>query len=65
MRFRDGSMYQFSTMDNSGYYSFDEAFPFFNWMVVDADPVKYKRPASISRWTVAGAVAADPYGLAS
>lgn len=38
IRFRDGSMYQFSTMDNSGYYSFDEAFPFFNWLVLEADP---------------------------
>jgi parallel beta-helix repeat protein len=38
MRFRDGSMYQFSTTDNNGYYSFDETFPFFNWIVAEADP---------------------------
>lgn len=42
LRFRDGSFYQGSTMDFSGYYSFDETFPFFNWIVVDADPMNYK-----------------------
>ena len=39
---RDGSIYQFSTTDNSGYYSFDEMFPFFNWLVFEADPQNNK-----------------------
>lgn len=42
LRFRDGSVYQFSTTDNSGYYSFDETFPFFNWLVAEADPLNRK-----------------------
>ena len=60
VRFRDGSMYQFSTMDNSGYYSFDEAFPFFNWMVVDADPVSYKSTGVDITVDAGGPVSADP-----
>ena len=60
VRFRDGSMYQFSTMDNSGYYSFDEAFPFFNWMVVDADPMNHKSTGVDITVDGGGDVAADP-----
>ena len=60
VRFRDGSMYQFSTMDNNGYYSFDEAFPFFNWMVVDADPMNHKSTGVDITVDGGGPVTADP-----
>ncbi|MGC2193987.1 MAG: Ig-like domain-containing protein [Terriglobales bacterium] len=60
VRFRDGSMYQFSTMDNNGYYSFDEAFPFFNWMVVDADPMNHKSTGVDVTVDGGGPVVSDP-----
>ena len=60
VRFRDGSMYQFSTMDNNGYYSFDEAFPFFNWMVVDADPMNHKSTGVDITVDGGGPVTSDP-----
>ncbi len=60
VRFRDGSIYQFSTMDNSGYYSFDEAFPFFNWMVVEADPQNRKTTGVDITVDGGGPVASDP-----
>jgi hypothetical protein len=42
IRFRDGSVYQASTTDFSGYYSFDEIFPFFNWQVAEVGYTRFK-----------------------
>ena len=53
MKFRDGSLYQTSTTDNNGYYSFDETFPFFNWLVAEADPANHK-PTGINVTVDAG-----------
>ncbi|MDD5556974.1 MAG: SdrD B-like domain-containing protein [bacterium] len=43
LRFRDGSIYQFTaSTPPDGEYSFDEVFPFFKWLVVEVDFLRYK-----------------------
>lgn len=42
IRFRDGSMYQATTTDVEGLYSFAEVFPFFKWLVTEVDYARYK-----------------------
>jgi len=42
IRFRDGSIYQFSPTDLSGEYGFAEVFPFFNWLVTEVDFARFK-----------------------
>jgi len=37
LRFRDGSIYQFSPTDPLGEYEFAEVFPFFKWLVAEVD----------------------------
>ena len=42
LRFRDGSVYMGTVTDPSGMYSFAEIFPFFKWLVMEVDFLRYK-----------------------
>lgn len=42
LRFRDGSMYQATITDINGDYSFVEIFPFFKWLVMEVDYLRFK-----------------------
>ena len=42
LRYRDGSIYQSSTTDTTGYLPFDEVFPFFSWLVAEVDFARFK-----------------------
>jgi large repetitive protein len=42
LRFRDGTLYQSITTDLTGLAPLPEVFPFFNWLVVEVDAIKYK-----------------------
>ncbi len=42
IRFRDGSLYQTTVSDPTGEYKFAEVFPFFKWLVVESDYLRYK-----------------------
>jgi hypothetical protein len=42
IRFRDGSVYQTGATDNLGNFFFTDVFPFFNWLVAEADFLRYK-----------------------
>jgi hypothetical protein len=43
IRYRDGSYMGFNSTDLDGYASFNEVFPFFNWLVLEADTTRYKQ----------------------
>jgi large repetitive protein len=42
LRYRDGSIYQSSTTDTTGYLPFDEVFPFFSWLIAEVDYARFK-----------------------
>lgn len=42
LRFRDGSIFQSLPTDFEGFAPFDEAFPFFNWLVAEVDFARFK-----------------------
>jgi hypothetical protein len=42
LRYRDGRIYQSTTTDLTGEYSFSEVFPFFKWLVAELDYTRYK-----------------------
>jgi len=42
IRFRDGTIYQFTETDPFGNYEFAEVFPFFKWLTVEIDFARYK-----------------------
>ncbi len=42
IRFRDGTIYQASPTDGAGDYAFDGVFPFFKWLVVEVDFLRFK-----------------------
>ena len=42
IRWRDGSMYQSSATDGSGFVPFEEVFPFFAWLVAEVDYTRFK-----------------------
>ncbi len=42
IRFRDGSLYQSMPTDITGTAPFDQAFPFFNWLVAEVDFARFK-----------------------
>jgi hypothetical protein len=42
LRFRDGSIYQFTPTDPAGNYEFAEVFPFFKWLVAEVDFARFK-----------------------
>jgi hypothetical protein len=41
IRFRDGSIYQSATTDDSGFKGFNEVFPFFAWLVAEVDYTRF------------------------
>src|SRR5882762_522713 len=43
VRFRDGSFSNFNNTDLAGAAGFNEIFPYFNWLVVEADTTRYKQ----------------------
>ena len=43
IRFRDGSYSNFNNTDLNGYAGFNEIFPYFNWLVLEADTTRYKQ----------------------
>jgi len=43
VRFRDGSYSNFNNTDLNGFAGFNEIFPFFNWVVLEADTTRYKQ----------------------
>ncbi|MBI3449616.1 MAG: hypothetical protein HY049_11965 [Acidobacteria bacterium] len=43
LRYRDGSFMGFNNTDLDGYAGFNEIFPFFNWMILEADTARYKQ----------------------
>jgi hypothetical protein len=43
VRFRDGSYSNFNSTDLNGYAGFNEIFPFFHWLVLEADTTRYKQ----------------------
>lgn len=72
LRFRDGSMYQSSATDGSGFVPFEEVFPFFNWLVAEVDYTRFKatgvtvvvdgggNPNANTNWPAEVNVDADP-----
>lgn len=42
LRFRNGTIYQFTETNPMGEYAFEEVFPFFKWLVVEVDFARYK-----------------------
>ena len=42
LRFRDGRIYQTSVTDTEGRYTFEEMFPFFNWLVAEVDYARFR-----------------------
>ncbi|MFB3813528.1 MAG: SdrD B-like domain-containing protein [Terriglobales bacterium] len=61
LRFRDGTLYQASTTDWSGYYSFDETFPFFNWLVAEVDYSRFMATGVTVHVDAGGNVAGGPF----
>ncbi|MGB3210817.1 MAG: choice-of-anchor Q domain-containing protein [Desulforhopalus sp.] len=42
LRWRDGTIYQAFPTDSEGFVPFDEAFPFFSWLVAEVDFARFK-----------------------
>jgi hypothetical protein len=42
LRFRDGTIYQSFPTDGEGFVPFDQAFPFFSWLVAEVDFARFK-----------------------
>ncbi|MGF6601859.1 hypothetical protein P3T23_006610 [Paraburkholderia sp. GAS448] len=43
VRFRDGSISNFNTTDLNGFASFNEIFPYFNWLTLETDTTRFKQ----------------------
>ena len=43
IRYRDGSYSNFNSTDLNGFAGFNEIFPLFNWLVLEADTTRYKQ----------------------
>jgi len=43
VRYRDGTYSNFNNTDLNGFAGFNEIFPYFNWLVVEADTTRYKQ----------------------
>ncbi|MCF8128866.1 MAG: hypothetical protein K9N10_10150 [Deltaproteobacteria bacterium] len=59
LRYRDGTIYQGTTTDNNGYYSFSEVFPFFKWLVLEVDFARLKATGMTSVADYGGEVFPD------
>jgi uncharacterized repeat protein (TIGR01451 family) len=62
IRFRDGSIYQSVTTKKDGTFSFNELFPFFNWMIAEIDYARFKATGATMVTDAGGSipVVADP-----
>jgi hypothetical protein len=56
IRFRDGSIYQAQPTDAAGEYGFSEVFPFFKWLVVEVDFLRYKATGMTAAVDYGGAI---------
>ncbi|HYD31112.1 MAG TPA: choice-of-anchor Q domain-containing protein [Azospirillaceae bacterium] len=59
LRFRDGSLYQTQTTDQSGEIDFSEVFPFFSWLVAEVDNTRLKPTGATIIVDAGGPVPAD------
>jgi FtsP/CotA-like multicopper oxidase with cupredoxin domain len=59
IRFRDGTIYQFTETDPMGNYEFAEVFPFFKWLVVEIDFARYKATGMTSIVDYGGEIPPD------
>ncbi|MBE0598909.1 MAG: hypothetical protein IH614_16760 [Desulfuromonadales bacterium] len=59
LRFRNGAIYQGQTTDMAGGYQFSEVFPFFKWLVVEADFARFKATGITSVVDYGGEVLPD------
>lgn len=58
IRFRDGSIYQSTLTKKDGTFSFNELFPFFNWMIAEVDYARFKATGATITVDAGGPVAA-------
>jgi hypothetical protein len=56
IRFRDGSIYQAQLTDGAGEYNLSEVFPFFKWLVVEVDFLRYKATGMTAAVDYGGAI---------
>jgi hypothetical protein len=61
LRFRDGTIYQAFPTDGEGFVPFDQAFPFFSWLVAEVDFANFKATGSTVTVDDGGPV---PFGTA-
>ncbi|HYE35904.1 SdrD B-like domain-containing protein [Methylocaldum sp.] len=59
LRFRDGSIYQSFPTKADGSYSFEEIFPFFNWLVAEVDFARFKATGATVTVDAGGAIPSD------
>ncbi len=59
IRFRDGTVYQFTETDPMGNYEFGEVFPFFKWLVVEVDFARFKATGMTSIADYGGQIPPD------
>ncbi|MCF8120659.1 MAG: hypothetical protein K9L83_10660 [Deltaproteobacteria bacterium] len=59
LRFRDGTVYQATATNQLGEYSFPEVFPFFKWLILEVDFLRYKATGMTSVVDYGGMVLPD------
>ena len=59
LRFRDGTVYDATTTDSTGAYSFPKMFPFFSWLVAEVDFLRFTATGATVVVDGGGAVPAD------
>ncbi|MDZ7698244.1 MAG: SdrD B-like domain-containing protein [Deltaproteobacteria bacterium] len=59
LRFRDGTIYQGTATNQMGEYSFPEVFPFFKWLVLEVDFLRFKATGMTSVVDYGGVVLPD------
>jgi len=59
LRFRDGTVYQATSTNEKGEYSFSEVFPFFKWLVLEVDFARFKATGMTSVVDYGGEVFPD------
>jgi hypothetical protein len=62
IRFRDASIYQFTTTRPDGTYEFREVFPFFKWWIQEVDFTRF-RASGVTIKVDQGALPGDPDGI--
>jgi len=65
VRFRDGSYSNFNNTDLNGFAGFNEIFPYFAWVVVEADTTRYKQTGVHVVYDAGGPADGTPGGASS